>query len=137
MSTGRSRGFTLVEAITAIVVLSIAVPGMVWALREAHRQRVSPALISKARWLATERLEDILADRHSTTRGYAYVVNANYSAEVAVSGFTQFGRNVSITESGVSLSGAGTGYKTVTVTVLWNEGASAKSLAISTVVTDY
>lgn len=133
----RRRGFTLVETIAAIVILSVAVPGMLWALREAHRKRISPVNISKARWLATEKLEDIIADRHSTTRGYGYVVNSNYPAEVSVTGFTQFGRTVAITETGASLSGAGTGYKTVTVTVLWNEESSSRSMAISTVLTDY
>ena len=96
-------------------------------------------LTNRARFLAQEKLEDIIADRHSTTRGYAYVVNANYAAEAAVSGFTNMSRSVSITESGANLvGGSGTGYKTVTVTIGFRDGRNtARTLALSTVVTDY
>ncbi|MCZ6542471.1 MAG: type II secretion system protein, partial [Planctomycetota bacterium] len=72
MSTARTHGFTLLETIAAVVILALAIPPMLWAVREAHIQRVNPMLASKARWLATEKLEDIIADRHSTTRGWAY-----------------------------------------------------------------
>jgi len=46
-------------------------------------------------------------------------------------------RSVAITETGVNFV-AGTGWKTVTVTVAYTDGqATARSLAISTVLTDY
>lgn len=132
------RGFTLIEAIIAIVILTIAVPSMFWSIREAQRKRVDPVMVSRARWLASERLEDIIADRHSTTRGWSYVVNANYAAESPVSGFAGFTRSVSIAETGASLSGGGTGYKTVTVTVGFIDGkGAARTLALAAVVTDY
>ena len=137
MNHRRVNAFTLIEAVMAIVILSVALPSMVWALREAHVERVAPVLASKARWLATEKLEDVIADRHSTTRGYTYVVNANYPAEPSIAGFTGFGRTTSITETTADLSTAGLGYKRVTVTVTWTEKGASKSLAVSTVVTDY
>jgi prepilin-type N-terminal cleavage/methylation domain-containing protein len=134
----QSRGFTLIETIIAIVVLSIAVPPMLWSIRESHIQRVGPMMASKARWLATEKLEDIIADRHSTTRGYAYLVTANYAAEASISGSAGFTRTVTFTETAADLSTAGTGYKRCTVTVGWTDGAgTARSLSISSVVTDY
>ena len=49
----RSRGFTMIEAIAAMVVLAIAVPPMLWSLREAQVQRANATLASQARWLAT------------------------------------------------------------------------------------
>lgn len=128
----------MVEAIAAIVVLAIAVPPTMWAIREAHVQRVNPRMASTARWLAVEKLEDAIADRHSTTRGYSYVVNANYAAESPVSGFTPFTRSVSVTETGSDLVSAGTGYKRVAVTIGWTDAAStARTLTLTTVVTDY
>jgi len=138
MRTRGQGGFTLIEAIIAIVVMSIAVPGMFWAIRDAQRERVDPVQVSRARWLASEKLEDIIADRNSGTRGWSYVVGGNYPAEGSVAGFAGFSRSVSIVETGASLSGAGTGYKTVTVTVGFVDGKGAsRTLSLATVVTDY
>lgn len=135
---GGRRGFTLIEAIAAVVILALAVPPMLWSLGEAQVQRANATLASQARWLATEKIEDIIADRHSATRDYGYVVNANYAAEATVSGFTAFSRSVSIVERAADLVSAGTGYKVVTVTVSWGDARSvSRSLTLSTVVTDY
>lgn len=130
--------FTLIEAIIAIVVLSVAVPSMFWALRDATVKRLEPAAHSRARWLANERLEQIIADRHSSTRGYAYVVNANYPAEASFTNFPGFTRSVSITETSANLSSAGTGYKKVAVSVGFpNVRGGTSTLVVTTVVTDY
>lgn len=131
-------GFTLIEAISSIVILTIALPPMLWAIRDSHVRRVNPMMSSKARWLAAEKLEDIIADRHSTTRGYSYLVAGNYPAENPVSGFIGFTRSVAFAETGADLVTAGTGYKRATVTVSWTDAtATARSLSLSTVVTDY
>ena len=74
------RGFTLIESIAAVVILAIAVPPMMFAVRDAHVQRVNPMLVSKARWLATEKLEDVIADRHCDSRGFDYLTGGNYPA---------------------------------------------------------
>jgi prepilin-type N-terminal cleavage/methylation domain-containing protein len=132
------RGFTLIESIAAIVILAIAVPPMMWAIKEGHTQRVNPMMASKARWLATEKLETILADRHSTTRGYGYLVSNNYAMENPVTGNPGFARTVSFNETGADLVTPGAGYKRVTVTVTWTDAtAVARSLSIDTLVTDY
>ena len=137
-----SRGFTLLETVTAIIILSIAVPPMLFAVRESHRQRVNPLFASKACWLITEKLEDIIADRQSTSgnRGYNYLVSSNYAAEAtgSIAGFPQFSRSVSFSETLADLLTAGGGYMKVTVTVGWTDGeGNARTLAISTVLTDY
>lgn len=135
---GIRRALTLVESIATIVVVSIAVPPIMISMRDAATRVVDPIQSDRARWLAAEKLEDIIADRHSTTRGYAYVTNANYAAEASVSGFANFARSVSVAETGADLSSAGTGYKRVTVTVSWSDARGVgRSLAVATVVTDY
>lgn len=137
MAMGR-RAFTLIESIAAIVILAIAVPPMMWAIKEGHTQRVNPMMASKARWLATEKLETILTDRHSTTRGYSYLVSGNYPSESPISGFPGYTRTVSFNETDADLVTPGSGYKRVTVAVAWVDVSStARSLSISTVVTDY
>lgn len=132
-------GFTLIEVIIAVVVLAITIPPVFWALRNANVQRVDPINLSRARWLVNEKVEDVLADARSTTRGYSYLVSGNYASESPVSGFTGFSRSVAISESGANLvAGSGTGYKTIAVTVNYVDGKGAtKSLSVSTVVTQY
>ena len=131
-------GFTLIEAIVCVVILGFAVPPMLLALREASVRRVAPVQASRARWLVQEKMEDVIADRHSTTRGYAYVVTANYPAEATITGFPGFSRSVVIAETAANLSSAGTGYKRATVTVTWRDTrGTSRSLAVATVITDY
>ncbi len=133
------RGLTLIEAIAAIVILAVGLPAVLWGIRDAARIRVDSVLVTRARWLAAERLEDILADRHSPARGYAYVVNANYPAETTVSGFTGMSRTTAIVETGGPPSfAAGTGYKTATVTVAFTGSSGAsRSVVLSTMITSY
>jgi prepilin-type N-terminal cleavage/methylation domain-containing protein len=132
------RGFNLVETIAAVVILSIAIPAMLWSIQQAQVQRVGPVQASKARWLAAEKIEDIIADRHSPTRGYGHVTAANYPAENAVTGFPGFSRSVTITETGSDLTSAGSGYKRVTVSVAWTDAMNVpRTLSVSTVVTNY
>ena len=134
----RRGGFTLIEAIAAVVVIGIAIPPMLWALSVSHAHRASQVLASRARWLAVEKIEDIIADRHSGSRGYPYVVQANYPAEPAVPGFEQFARSVSIQETGPDLASAGAGYKVVVCTVSYTDPTGRPvSLPISTVLTEY
>jgi prepilin-type N-terminal cleavage/methylation domain-containing protein len=135
---GSRSGFTLMETIAAIVIMAVAVPPMLYTVRQAHAQRINPVLASKARWLATERLEDVIADRHSATRGYDYLITANYADETPVAGFAAFTRTVAFTETLADLSTPGDGYKRVTVSVSWTDsGGTARSLSIATVVTEY
>ncbi len=132
------RAFTLIELLIAVVVLAVATPPLVLALSDASVRRASRTLDERARWLAAERLEEIIADRHSAARGYSYVTSGNYPAQSSISGFPGFSRSVSVTTTGANFAVGGTGYKTVTVTVNWTDpSGGAKSFALSSVVTDY
>jgi len=132
------RAFTLTEAVMAIVILSIAVVPMMLAVEASSKDQVTPIMVSRARWLATEKLEEIIADRNSRTRGYDFVVSGNYPAEAPVISDPDFARTVSITETGADLQTAGSGYKTVTVTVSWTDVKQQnRTLTVSTVVTDF
>jgi len=138
-------GFTLIETIAAIIILAVAVPPMLWAVTESQRQRMNPMMASKARWLAVERIEDVIADRHSSTaKGYNWVVNLNdYVVENPgdITGYPGFSRSVALLETQADLSTTAPpplGYLTVTVTVGWVDAkGDNKTLDISTVLTDY
>lgn len=133
-----TRGFTLIETVAALVILAVAIPPMMWALRDSQVRRVTTVQASTARWLAVEKLEDIIADRHSTTRGYPWLVSGNYAAESPVTGNAGFDRAVTFNETGPDLVTPGAGYMTVTVTVSWTDAtATARQLSIAAVLTDY
>jgi hypothetical protein len=124
--------------IAALVVLGVAVPPMLWGLSTGQSRRANATLAATAGWLATEKLEDILADRHSTTRGYDYVAAGNYPNEANVAGYPRFARSVAISETAADLASVGTGYKTVAVSVAYSDSANqARTLVVRSVVTDY
>ncbi len=142
MPKARRNGFTLIETVAAIVILSLAVPPMLWAVREAQRQRINPMLASKARWLAVEKLEDIIADRHSSDAalGYDNLIAANYPAETPIGSDPGFNRTVTFLETLADLTtpDANGGYMNVTVQVSWTSAeGNVRSLSISTVLTEY
>lgn len=132
------RGFTLIEAIVAIVIVATALPASLIFIMDAQTRRAGPILAGRARWLAGEKLEDVIADRHSATRGWSYVASNNYPSEATIAGFPGFSRSVGIVETGASLVGGGTGYRTVTVTVSWTDPVrGATWLSMATVLTDF
>ncbi len=120
-----------------ITIMAISVPTMMWSMATANENRIAPLMASRARFLAAERLEQLIADRFAPLRGYNYLLTANYPAETAVSGFARFGRSVTINETGASLTGVGVGYKAVIVTVTWTTRKGTQSTVLSTVLTDF
>ena len=98
MTRARPRGFTLIETVAAIVLLAVAVPPMLWAVAQGQHKRANPMLASKARWLAVEKLEDIIADRHSESgnRGWDWLDTLNYADENPgdITGYPQLSRTV-------------------------------------------
>ena len=132
----RRRAFTLIEAIAAVVFLGAAIPSMVWGIRDAVIRRTDPLKLTRARWLAAERMEQIIADRHSTTRGYDYCVTAAYPSEAAVSGFSGYQRSVAI--NAINTNTGSSGWKNVTVTVTYIDGVgAARSITLTTILTYY
>ncbi len=118
-----------------MVILGLAVPPMLWAVRVAQETRTDPVLVSRARWLASEKLEDILADNASPSRGYTFLTTANYPAEPAVSGFPTFSRSVAFAETSADLVTPGAGCKTATVTITWRTTRGQRSFSLATVLT--
>jgi len=131
-------GFTLIETIAAVVILAIAIPPILIAIHDSHSKRANPILALKARWLVEEKIEDIIADRHSASRGYDWLVPGNYPDENSIAGFPGFARSVTLSETSADLATQGEGYMRVHVEVTWTDSqGEERTLAVETIVTEY
>ena len=126
----RHRGTTIIELVMAIVILGVGLPPLMMAFAESARQSIEPVNATIASFLATERMENVIARRYKNSAGYDAVTAANFPAEIPVAGFTGFNRTVTFAEldSALNASGAPLGYRLVTVTVTWNGGANEISI---------
>ena len=101
--TPDSKGFTLIETIITLVVLSIAAVGVLSVFTVGIKGSADPLLLNQAISLAQEKMDTIIGDRQNTARGYAWIVAADYNAnplkyqpENPVAGFPAFNRSVNI-----------------------------------------
>ena len=126
----RTRATTIIEVVTAIVILSVALPSLMRAFADSTNQTVLPVNATVASFLATERMEQIIARRYRNDSGYDALTTVNFPAESPVSGFGRFSRSVTITEVDTNLatSGSAVGYRKVKVTVTWQPNNSSLSI---------
>ena len=135
-------GFTLIEIIITLAVLSIAVVGLLSVFATAITGSGNPVVLNQAIALAQEKMDTITGDRMNSARGFAYIIPGNYPADIPVTGFN---RSVTIicvdpgalnADNGVSpgASGCASGYTHVQVTVAH---AAIGSVSIDGLVTNY
>lgn len=96
----RQSGFTLVELVFVIVFLSVAVLASMQLMSSSLSGSFHSEHLVVATDLASEKLEQIMADKNS--RGYGYVAQSNYAFETNVNGNIGFDRGVTITDLGTS-----------------------------------
>ena len=137
-------GFTLIEIIITLVVLSIAVVGVLSVFTTAIKGSANPVVLNRAIALAQEEMDTIIGDRMNPD-GFKHIIPGNYPAEIPVTGFTGFNRSVTIicvdsgalnADNGVSpgASGCASGYTHVQVTVAH---AAIGSVILDGLVTNY
>jgi prepilin-type N-terminal cleavage/methylation domain-containing protein len=114
---GKGAGFTLIEVVAAVVLLGIAVPPILAFLAQSGVKGVFPERQTAAYFLAVEKLETIIADRHSPNRGYAYLTTANYPAETLSDGYTRTVAFQEVAPTSLASAQSGSGYLRITVTV--------------------
>ena len=135
-------GFTLIEIIITLVVLSIAVVGVMSVFTTAITGSANPVVLNRALALAQEKMDTIIGDSMNASRGFAYIIPGNYPSDIPVTGFN---RSVTIfcvdsgalnTDNGVApgASGCASGYTHVTVTVAH---AAIGSVSLDGLVTNF
>ncbi|HYJ34117.1 MAG TPA: hypothetical protein VE326_12975 [Candidatus Binatia bacterium] len=125
------RGFTLPEVVLILVIAAVAVLplGMLFANSSIRSGEAHHATVMAE--LAQSKMEEIAADKNSPSRGYSYLVAANYPPEIPVAAFPGYGRTVSFAPDSVY---DGITFRTVSVTVSF---ASVPSVTLTTWFTNY
>ena len=127
----RRPAYVLVELIVMVTLIGLSIPFFMALFAEAGRTSARPDLEAVAQNLAREKLEILSADKHNPSRGYAYLVSANYPAESPVTGFLM-GRSVAFTDvssADLSTVQSGSGFRKAVVTVSWQGGAETATLS--------
>jgi len=139
-------GFTLIETLITLVILSIAAIGVLSVFTTGIRISANPVVVDQAVQLAQEKMDTILGDSLNSNPGYgfAYIIPGNYGAETPVTGFAGFNRSVNIycvtvadltTNAGApGVGGCASGYTHVAVTVA---NAAIGSVKLETVITNH
>jgi prepilin-type N-terminal cleavage/methylation domain-containing protein len=141
-------GFTLIETIITLVILSIAAVGVLSVFTVGIKGSANPLIINQAIALAQEKIETIIGDRENSARGFAWVAAADYNTnplkytpENPVAGFANYSRAVTIscvTQANVNTPTGNppcaSGYARVTVTVT---NATLGNVSADTLLTNY
>jgi Tfp pilus assembly protein PilV len=109
-----NEGFTLIEVAILVVIAGIAVLPLAMLFATTSIRSSDARSASVATHLAQTKLEEITADRRSTTRGFAYLQGANYPPETPVAAFPAYSRSVTVAPDSIF---DGVTYRTVSVTV--------------------
>lgn len=153
------RGFSLVESVVVIIVVSLLIPPSVSMLQSAQASRIDATNTVRASVLAGAVMEQVLADASSpsSSLGMAalaapttYTDTATTGLKARLSAVTSAYQANGLTWSlgvGSLVAASGTAdadaskniYRRVTVTVTWNparSGAGARSYALTSLATD-
>ena len=98
MAMNIRRAMSLIEVVLAIVILGLAVPPLMIQLGAAVRSQTTSVLQLNMVQLASERLNEVLADYADQSRGYAYIITGNYPGEADPAGFKGYKRVTTVRE---------------------------------------
>jgi len=137
-ATKRQKGFTLIEVVLTIVIISVGLFGMMTLFDNVTRGAFEGDVNLMSTYLARERLERLVFDK--VYSGYSSVKNSNYNTnENAPLGGGNFVRQFNIYEvskNDLTTPQDGSGYKRIDVTVSWGNDP-AQTITESTLLTDY
>lgn len=131
------KGFTLVESVMAMVVLSIGLWGGLATFTNATASSINSDSQVLGSQLAAQALEEVFIDKNEN--GYNSIVSENYPSATLSAPYTAYTKSVAINEvdpADMQTSQAGSGYKRVDVTITWGD-AYAENVTVSTVFSNY
>lgn len=114
-----AKGMTLIELVAAIVVLGLIVPPVLMFFAETTKHSLQFERQTLAYFLAVEKMEMVMADRHAVDRGYDYLSPANYPSETLSNGFVRTVGFQEVSPGDLSAGQSGSGYLKITVTVTY------------------
>lgn len=137
MKRAVKSGFTLIELILTIVVISLGLTGLMSLFENVTRGILEADNAVIAGNLAREKLEQIV--QYKWNSGYPALTGSLYPSETFTGDYSRFTRSTSILEvagSDLSTAEVGSGYKRVEVTVTWG-ARPTQTIALPTVLASY
>jgi len=92
----KSSGFTLIEVVLIIVIAAVAVLPLSMLFANTSIRSGDARNATIAAQLAQVKMEEITADKNSPSRGFSFLVPANFPPERPVRAFAGYSRSVSI-----------------------------------------
>ncbi len=119
LHTPNSKGFTLIETIITLVVLSIAAVGVLSVFTSGMKGSANPLLISQATQLAQGEMDQVFGEKVANGFGAGTLVTGNPPCQSAMILDFACSRTVYFVNPAVDLNtpSAATNYKHVTVTI--------------------
>jgi type II secretory pathway pseudopilin PulG len=139
-------GFTFIEVILAIIIISIAVLVLISSISFTTRNSLNAEMTSTAQQLAQERLEQLIAQKRNN--GYGSLVPIGLGAYAPIAGFSGYERREDIcyVDAGLApnfnppptvCNAAATNFKQVTVSVRYTLLQNPPTVSLMTVVTNF
>lgn len=125
-------GFTLIETIITLIVLSIAVVGVLSVFTVGLKGSTDPLILNQALALAQEKMEEAVALRQSG--GFAAVTTINPGAPAFPAPYDTYGWSRAL-DCDPAFVPCPAQYQRVTITVSWNAGAD--SVGLATLIANY
>lgn len=128
MSSKRASGFTLIEMIIAIVIISVGLAGVLLAFNTAVKSSADPMIHKQMLTVAEEMMEEVLLKPYVAPPGSSGAISAgscNRASADEVSDYASYSNQPVCDIDGTAVSGL-TGY---TVSVVVNSTASLGTLS--------
>jgi len=128
-------GFTLIETVITLVVLSIAAVGVLSVFSVGIKGSADPLILNQALALAQEKMDSAIALKRSGGFAAVGTINPGVPAFPAPFNTYTWSRAADCMDVNLTVAACPQPYKRVTVAVSWNGGAG--SVALETLIADY
>lgn len=128
-----SKGFTLIETIVTLVVLSIAIVGVLSVFNVGISNSANPLLVDQATQLAQGELNHVIGMKMNSAAGFASVVVSQPSCSTPMPTGFSCRRSVCLAAAGNPIvCGALPDYKRVEVGITMSTGATVSAVTLLT-----